>query len=77
MAMPDIPMYVFTGFLESGKTKFISEMLADDGFSEECISMMNRRNVNITKADTYDWVLTIPKAELDANPNINEEDQNP
>ena len=50
---------------------------ADDGFSEECISMMNRRNVNITKADTYDWVLTIPKAELDANPNINEEDQNP
>ena len=22
----------------------------DDGFSEECISMMNRRNVNITKA---------------------------
>ena len=49
----------------------------DDGFSEECISMMNRRNVNITKADTYDWVLTIPKAELDANPNINEEDQNP
>lgn len=49
----------------------------DDGFSEECISMMNLRNVNITKADTYDWVLTIPKAELDANPNINEEDQNP
>ena len=49
----------------------------DDGFSEECISMMNRRNVNITKADTYDWVLTIPKAELNANPNINEEDQNP
>ena len=49
----------------------------DDGFSEECISMMNRRNVNITKADTHDWVLTIPKAELDANPNINEEDQNP
>ena len=39
--------------------------------------MMNRRNVNITKADTYDWVLTIPKAELNANPNINEEDQNP
>ena len=49
----------------------------DDGFSEECVSMMNRRNVNITKADTYDWVLTIPKAELDANPNINEEDQIP
>ncbi len=26
---------------------------------------------------TYDWVMTIPKDELDANPNINEEDQNP
>ena len=50
---------------------------SDDGFSEECISGMNRRNVDITKPDTYDWVLTIPKAELDANPNINEEDQNP
>lgn len=50
---------------------------ADDGFAEECISTMNRRGVNITRPDTYDWVLTIPKAELDANPNINEEDQNP
>ena len=28
------PVYIITGFLESGKTKFISEMLADDGFSE-------------------------------------------
>lgn len=28
------PVYIITGFLESGKTKFISEMLADNGFSE-------------------------------------------
>ena len=28
------PVYIITGFLESGKTKFISELLADDGFSE-------------------------------------------
>ena len=32
MAMPDIPMYVFTGFLESGKTKFIQETLEDSRF---------------------------------------------
>ena len=32
MAMPDIPMYVFTGFLESGKTKFIQETLEDNRF---------------------------------------------
>ena len=32
MAMPDIPMYVFTGFLESGKTKFIQETLEDERF---------------------------------------------
>ena len=38
---------------------------------------MGRWEIILTKADTYDWVLTIPKAELDANPNINEEDQNP
>ena len=50
---------------------------ADDGFSEECLSGMSRRNVDLTKPDTYDWVLTSPQDELDANPNINEEDQNP
>ena len=35
MAMPDIPMYVFTGFLESGKTKFIQETLEDPRFNAE------------------------------------------
>ncbi len=49
----------------------------DDGFSEECISTMKRNGVDISNPNTYDWVLTIPKDELDANPNINEEDQNP
>ena len=29
-----IPVYVFTGFLESGKTQFIKEILADPGFTE-------------------------------------------
>lgn len=38
---------------------------------------MKRNGIDLTKADTYDWVLAIPKDELDANPNINEEDQNP
>lgn len=28
------PVYIVTGFLDSGKTRFVSEMLADDGFSE-------------------------------------------
>ena len=28
-----IPMYVFTGFLESGKTKFIQETLEDSRFN--------------------------------------------
>ena len=28
------PVYIITGFLDSGKTKFITEMLEDDGFSE-------------------------------------------
>ena len=38
---------------------------------------MSRRNVDLTKADTYDGVMTIPQDEINANPNINEEDQNP
>lgn len=31
--MKDIPVYLFTGFLESGKTKFIDETLADKRFN--------------------------------------------
>ena len=27
-------VYIVTGFLESGKTRFMQEMLADEGFSE-------------------------------------------
>ena len=50
---------------------------SEDGFAEECIATMKRNGIDLTRADTYDWVLTIPKDELDANPNINEEDQNP
>ena len=48
-----------------------------DGFSSDCITAMSRAGINLTNPATYDWVLTIPKAELDANPNINSEDQNP
>lgn len=53
------------------------ERKTEDGFSQECISQMTRKNINLTNPDTYDWVLTIPQDELNANPNINEEDQNP
>ncbi|MBQ8215667.1 MAG: GTPase [Clostridia bacterium] len=31
---PELPVYFFTGFLESGKTKFIKESLADPKFNE-------------------------------------------
>ena len=34
MANNPIPVYVFTGFLESGKTKFIQEILSDPDFTE-------------------------------------------
>ena len=30
----EIPVYLFTGFLDSGKTKFIQEMMCDDRFNE-------------------------------------------
>ena len=29
---PDLPVYLFTGFLEAGKTKFIQETLEDNRF---------------------------------------------
>ena len=34
MAMQQIPVYVFTGFLDSGKTKFIQETLEDPRFND-------------------------------------------
>ena len=30
----DIPVYIFTGFLESGKTSFIKETLKDNQFKD-------------------------------------------
>lgn len=48
-----------------------------DGFAEECISTMSGNGINLTNPDTYDWVMTIPQDEINNNPNINEEDQNP
>ena len=30
---PDLPVYLFTGFLEAGKTKFIQETLEDERFN--------------------------------------------
>lgn len=48
-----------------------------DGFSEECLSTMSGNGVNLSVPDTYDWVMTIPQDEINNNPNINEEDQNP
>ena len=30
----DIPVYLFTGFLEAGKTKFIKETMQDDSFND-------------------------------------------
>lgn len=50
---------------------------ADDGFSSECLTSMSRNGIDISDPDTYDWVMLIPQDELDANPNINEGDQNP
>lgn len=48
----------------------------DDGFVSACITAMNNKGVNITNPGTWDWVLFLPKKELDSNPMINEEDQN-
>lgn len=53
------------------------ERRVSDGFNEECISTMSRNGVNLLNPDTYDWVLTIPQDELNNNPNIGEQDQNP
>ena len=36
MANNGIPVYLFTGFLEAGKTQMIQETLSDEGFNDGC-----------------------------------------
>ena len=31
----DIPIYLFTGFLEAGKTRFIKETMQDENFNDK------------------------------------------
>ena len=39
----DVPVYLFTGFLEAGKTKFIQETLEDKRFNSGEKTMLLRR----------------------------------
>ncbi|MGE4548044.1 MAG: TIGR03943 family protein [Intestinibacillus sp.] len=36
----EIPVYVFAGFLESGKTRFICEVLGDENFTEDEVTLL-------------------------------------
>ena len=36
MSKPQIPIYLFTGFLEAGKTQMIQETLEDEKFNDGC-----------------------------------------
>ena len=38
--MKEIPVYLFTGFLESGKTMFIQDILRDPNFTEDERSLL-------------------------------------
>lgn len=50
---------------------------ASDGFADECLTTMSGNGINITDPETYDWVMTIPQDEINNNPMINAEHQNP
>ncbi len=39
--MPDIPVYLFAGFLDSGKTNFLNPMLTEEGaFTQDCSTLL-------------------------------------
>ena len=48
-----------------------------DGFSSDCIKQMGSVGADLSNPETFDWVLTIPQDEINANDKINEGDQNP
>lgn len=52
------------------------ERSEDDGFASLCLTTMASKGVNLTNPGTWDWVMFVPKKEIDSNPFINEEDQN-
>lgn len=38
--MEDVPVYFFTGFMDSGKTSLIEETLLENGFGDDCDSIL-------------------------------------
>ena len=46
-AMNEIPVYLFTGFLEAGKTKFITETMQDENFNDKKKKYLILRTVEI------------------------------
>ena len=65
MANEPIPVYVFTGFLESGKTKFIQDILADPNFTENERTVLLLCEEGIEEYDVY-----IPKVMKHGQSNV-------
>ena len=38
--MAELPVYLFNGFLDSGKTNFLMPMLEEGGFTKDCRSLL-------------------------------------
>ena len=49
---PDVPVYLFTGFLEAGKTKFIQETLEDNRFHKGERTLLLLCEDGVITADT-------------------------
>ena len=56
--MQQIPVYSFTGFLDSGKTKFIQETLEDPRFNsgERTLLLLCEEGVEEYEPDKFGWV---------------------
>ncbi len=69
----DIPVYLFTGFLEAGKTKFIQETLADKRFhnGEKTLLLLCEEGEEEYDSSTFSggnvFIETIEKEQLNAN----------
>lgn len=73
MPQQSIPVYVFTGFLESGKTSFIKEILADPNFTTGEKTLLIQCEEGIEEIDEeeqaeFDTVITPIEREDDLTP---------
>lgn len=61
---PEIPVYLFTGFLEAGKTTFINETLCDERFGDDGITLLLSCEDGVEELDEEGFVCPVVRRSI-------------